>query len=397
MLMHGELYRLRPPPSRLTFFYLAVSGGGALGGLFVGLAAPRIFNDYHELAVGTGLSLLLMLWVLGRDRGSWFYSGGPRWRLTTTATAAVALLAYSAHLAVKDTSSIKHQERSFFGVLRITENQAKDPSVRWRSLVHGTTIHGVQVLKEEDRLHPTSYFGFGTGIGVALTHRSPHVSVEVGVIGLGVGTLAAYGRRGDRFRFYEIDPAVIRLAGEGGFFSFTTGSPATVKMVPGDARLSLQREMEESGGNEFDVLIVDAFSSDSIPVHLMTREAFELYFKHLKMNGLLAVHVSNRFFDLRPIVYRIGIDMNLDVTTITNRNAGLIGLGTRAKWIFLSRDEERLRALRRFASLRAKQLGLGADFMEFGVPTRAGYEKVPLWTDDYSSLLALIGGANRIR
>ena len=294
MLMHGELYSLRPPAQRLTFFYLAVSGGGALGGLFVGLVAPRIFNEYHELAVGLGLALVLMVWVQGRDRTSWLYIGGARWRLTATAAGTAVLLAYAAFETVGDPSFYEHQERGFFGVIRVGENEPEKSAHRWRSLVHGTTTHGVQALSTEKHQHPTAYFGLGTGIGIALTDRRPLASLHVGVIGLGVGTLAAYAKPGDRFRFYEIDPSVIRIATEERFFSFIQDSPASIELVRGDARLSLQQEMDESGGNNFDVLIVDAFSSDSIPAHLITREVFDLYFEHMKMNGLLAVHVSNR-------------------------------------------------------------------------------------------------------
>jgi len=392
MLMHGELYRLRPPARRLTFFYLAVSGGGALGGLFVGLLAPRIFTEYHELAVGLSLALILMVWILGRDSESWLYIGGVRWRFTTTAAAAAVLLVYTGSQAIGDPSFYKYQERSFFGVLRVTENEPKNPAYRWRSLVHGTTIHGVQALDDEKRRHPTSYYGLGTGIGAALNQRGPHTSLNVGIIGLGVGTLAAYAQAGDRFRFYEIDPSVIRIASDERFFSFIQDSPASIELVVGDARLSLQQEMDESGGNDFDVLIVDAFSSDSIPAHLITREVFDLYFRHMKMDGLLAVHVSNRYFDLRPIVFRIGMDMNVDLATISSTHGGIIGFGTPAKWIFLSRDQSRLRSLRRFAALRSERLGLSSDHLSFGVPKRAEYEQVPLWTDDYNSLLALLAG-----
>ncbi|HIF95807.1 MAG TPA: ferrichrome ABC transporter permease [Myxococcales bacterium] len=397
MLMHGELYRLRPPARRLTFFYLAVSGGGALGGLFVGLLAPRIFTEYHELAVGLGLALILMVWILGRDSESWLYIGGVRWRFTTTAAAAAVLLVYTGSQAIGDPSFYKYQERSFFGVLRVTENEPTNPAHRWRSLVHGTTTHGVQALEDEKRRHPTAYFGLGTGIGVALTQRAPHTSLNVGIIGLGVGTLAAYAQPGDRFRFYEIDPSVIRIARDERFFSFLQDSHASIELVRGDARLSLQQEMDESGGKDFDVLIVDAFSSDSIPVHLITREVFDLYFKHMKMNGLLAVHVSNRFFDLRPIVFRIGIDMNVELATISNMHGGIIRLGTPAKWIFLSRDKARLRSLGQFVALRSKRLGLNSGHLTFGVPNRSSYEHVPLWTDDYSSLLALLAGNDRVQ
>jgi len=396
MLMHGELYRLRPSPSRLTLFYLAVSGGGAVGGLFVGLVAPRVFDGYFELPIGLALAGILMLWVLGRDQESWLHVGGPRWRFSAAAIAAVALIGYVTVQTFQVSPGLLHQERSFFGVLRVNESAPGDPKAMRRSLVHGTTLHGTQFLSDELRKRPTSYFGLATGIGVALMQRPAGRSLNVGIVGLGVGTLAAYGRKSDRFRFYEIDPSVIEIASDGGYFTFISDSMATVEIVQGDARLSLQQELEETGGNAFDVLIVDAFSSDAIPVHLMTRESFDLYFKHLKPGGILAVHVSNRYFDLRPIVYRIGIDMNVDITTLSNAPAGL-RVASPAKWIFLSRNESRLRGLRSFTLTRLKKLGLEGEFMSFGVPARAGYEQVPLWTDDYSSLLALIGGANRVK
>ena len=396
MLMHGELYRLRPSPSRLTLFYLAVSGGGALGGLFVGLVAPSIFDGYFELPIGFALAGILMLWVLGRDQESWLHVGGPRWRFLATAAASVALIGYVTAQTFQVSPGLLHQERSFFGVLRVNEIVSDNPNAMRRSLIHGTTLHGIQFLSDDLRRRPTSYFGLATGIGVALMQRPVGRSLNVGVVGLGVGTLAAYGRKSDRFRFYEIDPSVIEIASDGGYFTFISDSMASVEIVQGDARLSLQQELEETGGNAFDILVVDAFSSDAIPVHLMTRESFDLYFEHLKPGGILAVHVSNRYFDLRPIVYRIGIDMNVDITTLSNAPAGL-GVASPAKWIFLSRNESRLRGLRSFTLTRLKKLGLEGEFMSFGVPARAGYEQVPLWTDDYSSLLALIGGANRVK
>jgi spermidine synthase len=212
----------------------------------------------------------------------------------------------------------------------------------------------------------------------------------MGVLGLGAGTMAAYGREVDYFRFYEIDPVVIEMSDEDGFFTFLENSAAEIEVVPGDARLSLQQELDLVGSQQFDLLVVDAFSSDSIPMHLLTLEALELYIQHLRPGGLLAFHVSNRFFDLEPIVYRLGSELNLATLSIRNERAGL-RRGSSSWWVFLSPSKARIMSLRSFAVNKRRMMGPGAQKKLIVRDTSDSvYLKSPLWTDDYSSLLAIL-------
>ena len=398
MLVHGELYVLRPPPRQLTSFYLAVSLGGALGGLFVGLIAPSIFDDYHELLVGLGVSFGLLLWIFGRDPKSWLYFKGPRWHLALASGGVVGLLASVTLLGSIENSTALYSERTFFGVIRVLDvglgsaqpgTQVKESEPKLRILAHGTTLHGAQLLHGPGRKRPVSYYGLATGIGLIMAQRTPGVAHDVGVIGLGAGALAAYGREGDRFRFYEIDPGVIRVAREEGYFSFLSDSEAEVEVVLGDARLSLQGESQADPEPQFDILVVDAFSSDSVPVHLLTREAIELYARSVKDGGLIAFHASNRILDLSPILYRIGLELDLHMLSIEN---GLIPfeMGQPARWIFLSRDEERIQELSRIGPVRVRSLGVQPRLVRFLTPPRTRFADTALWTDNYSSLLALI-------
>ena len=390
MLLHGELYRLRPAASSLTSFYLAVSGGGALGGIFVGAVAVRIFNDYHEVTTGYFLALLLLLFLFMREPGSWISLAGPRWRVVVMAVGVILLCAYSLKVSTREPPGLLHKERSFFGVVRVADWDSKDDRDDRRVIRHGTTIHGVQLLSEDFRKVPTSYYGVVTGVGMVMGQRSPDVPFRMGVLGLGAGTMAAYGRESDTFRFYEIDPVVIEMSSAGGFFTYLQESAAEIEIVPGDARLSLQRELELSGSQDFDLLVVDAFSSDSIPMHLLTQEAMELYAQHVKPRGLLAFHVSNRFFDLEPIVYRLARETGLATLSIKNARAGL-RRGSASWWVFLSPSNMRINSLRAFVESRKRMMGVRSEGkLVVRDSPESFYSDSPLWTDDYSSLLAIL-------
>ena len=216
---------------------------------------------------------------------------------------------------------------------------------------------------------------------------------HVGVLGLGAGTLAAYGREGDIFRFYEIDPVVIKIAGRDGHFTYLEDSPANIEVVLGDARLSLQRELDSVGSQKFDVLVIDCFSSDSIPIHLLTKEALELYLAHLVPDGLLAFHTSNRFFDLEPIIYRLAREFDLSTLTIWNKSAGTT-LASKSWWIFLSPNRNAIMNLRAFAEKRKRRSAENALKIIVRTEPRTR-QPTPLWTDDYSSLLSLLVNAKR--
>jgi spermidine synthase len=290
MFCHGELVRAKPAPRFLTRFYLCISLGGAIGGLLVGLGAPRVFADYWEFPIAlvacASFASLIAL------RVKWF------WALL--ATLPVGLTAYWGHAhysrVLDDTVLLK---RNFYGTLRVREMvSSSELSAMQRSLVHGIILHGKQLMATDARREPTSYYGRGSGAGLAIAHSNPLTQGprHVGVIGLGVGTLATYGRTGDRYRFYDLNPQVAAVAVSQ--FTFLSESRAKVDIVLGDARLKLEKETPQ----QFDVLVVDAFSSDSIPVHLLTREALTVYLRHMKEDGVIAYHVSNRHLNLTPVV-----------------------------------------------------------------------------------------------
>lgn len=387
MLLHGELYRSRPPAAALTRFYLWVSAGGALGGLFAGIAAPRLFDTYAELPIGLLLTTAAVLSICARDAESFLSARGPLWRWATIGPFAVAFVGYFLWTDLRPEPGRVHQERSFFGVLRVDEPVDDGPPRRL--LTSGTTVHGVQLMGIDERRLPTAYYGRITGLGLTLMSRPRDLPWRIGVVGLGAGTLAAYGRKGDQIRFYEIDPAVARLAGEDGPFTFVQDSPAEVEVVLGDARRSLEAEQRKSGSQSFDLLVLDAFTSDAIPIHLMTGEAFERYFEALAPGGLIAVHVSNRHFDLMSLVSRRAAEsgahsLQIQSAPIPEYQSDL------ADWVIITRDADDLTRLRIRIEKRISRLGLppGSTLIRRGSDLEL--DEFPLWSDDYSDLLRVI-------
>jgi hypothetical protein len=289
MACHGELARLKPHPSRLTAYYLMIAVGGAVGGLFVGLLAPHVFNGYYELPVGLVLTAALVPLAAMRGR---------RVRAVWRCAAAGLALGYAGWMGWTIRTSVSGYRitaRNFYGQLRVYDSSDEYTGETSRALVHGVINHGEQVLGDAYRLQPISYFCPETGIGRIL-RASEGRPRRIGILGLGCGTLAAYGRAGDTVRIYEINPLILDLARKE--FSYLRDTPAKVEVALGDGRLSLERDPPQG----FDVLVMDAFSGDSVPVHLITREAFALYFSHLKPGGVLAVNISNRYLDLDPVI-----------------------------------------------------------------------------------------------
>jgi hypothetical protein len=387
MLLHGELYRLRPAPDSLTVFYLCLSGGGALGGMFVGIGAPMLFDTYRELAVGLGLAGVLVLAACATDPSSALRMGGPRWRWGLVATLGLGVLVAAGWRAAHAPPGIVHRERTFFGVLEVVERG--EGVHRQRRLMNGTTLHGVQFLAPNWQDMPSSYYGRATGLGLVLGRRSEETAARIGVVGLGVGTLAAYGGEGDVVRFYEIDPAVVRIAGDDGYFSYLDGSAARVEIVVGDARLSLAEEQARGALQAFDFLIVDAFSSDAIPVHLLTREAFTHYRAALADHGLLAFHVSNRHFNLQGLVGRMGTEVGLHSLVVNTRAAPRLQSAT-ARWVLLAREPEQIEEVVRRILKRRRELGLPPGSIQMIRFDEDLLSRIPAWTDDYSDLFRVL-------
>jgi hypothetical protein len=402
MLLHGMLQRLKPPAGQLTSYYLSISAGGALGGLFVGLLAPTLFDDYDELPLGLLLSWIA-LGVLGWRRGA--RSGrATSSRLMAAAAAVTLALLSGVHLVYdreRDIGEVLFQKRSFFGVLLVHEKHPSEPRRHIKILMNGTTFHGRQLQHPTARLVPASYFGPLTAIGMAL-YDGPLSAVglelddvparpgrRIGIIGIGVGTLAGYGRSDDQIVFYEIDPEVISVARDSGHFDYLAESLAKIELVLGDARLSLEQELKDSGSRQFDVLVMDAFSSDAIPVHLLTREAFGVYLKHLRNDGLLAVHVSNRLLRLSPLVSRLGASVGLHSLQVQNRNIASYS-SRRSRWVLLARDASEIDRLERMIRARMRYAGVSEPEVVVTRPEQADLEAAPLWTDDYSNILSVL-------
>ncbi len=330
MVCHGELVRLRPAPRYLTSFYLASSAGGAAGGLFVGILAPLCFTHYFELHAALVACCVIVTVLFLNDR-EWLQTGGkPRWIWGCLLLAIIGGTRVVGAGATTGLPGERALERNFYGVLRVLETDVDNPAKAMHRMVHGRIVHGLQFTAPDRRHIPTAYYGEHTAVGRLLAAPSSQPR-KVGMVGLGVGTLAAYGRPGDRFRFYEINPDVIRLAEE--HFTYLRDSAATVEHVVGDARLSLEQEPPQ----QFDVLVLDAFSSDAIPAHLLTEEAFAIYLKHLAPHGVLAIHITNRHFDLQPVVQgaanRYGLfAAKLHAETIAERAQA------RCDWMIVTRD-----------------------------------------------------------
>jgi len=380
MFCHGELVGLKPHPARLTSFYLMISLGGAAGGLFVALLAPRIFPGYFELPISLGACAVLALMVLHRSPGTAFYKArsSPAWLLVVALT-----LALAASLAKTTWDRVDETEvmvRNFYGCLRVIDYELSPVDLvqagmeyalgedrQCRKLMNGTIDHGLQLQAPNRRRQPTGYYGSNSGIGRTLRALGTHGPLRVGVIGLGAGTMAAFGRPGDRYTFYEINPLDIQLANTQ--FTFVRDSRARVEVVAGDARLSLERQPSQ----QFDVLALDAFSSDAIPVHLLTREAMALYFRHLKPDGVLAANISNKYLNLQPVFAGAAEWLGKRTVAMDTKSEEQNAV-YRAVWVLVSGREG-------FFS--------EAEIRELAKPLERRPGLRP-WTDDYSNLLAVL-------
>ena len=312
MVCHGELARAKPAPEYLTRFYLMLSAGGATGSVLVALVAPSVLRGYFELNIAlVALALLIALRL----------SGAARW----IGLAAAALTGYYAAGAAIDYGAGRRvMERDFYGVVRTQDREVG--GVRYRAMLHGSIMHGGQLLDEPYRRLPADYFGPTSGYGrlfAALDEMRPGPR-RVGVIGLGAGVIGAYGRAGDTMTFYEISPKVIEVQRRE--FTFLTDTPAAVEIVVGDGRLSLERELQRSGPRGYDVIGVDAFSGDSVPMHLITREAMALYVRHLAPDGVIVFQATNRYVELAPVIQRLASEQGMHARLVSDWPGGGGGL-----------------------------------------------------------------------
>jgi hypothetical protein len=369
MVCHGEVARLKPDPRHLTEFYLLIAAGGALGGLFVGIVAPLIFSSYFEWQIGVAISAALAggLLVVPGPGGSIRLI-----RYLVLAPLAIAAIWCLAYCEAYNPGAPVLQTRNFFGVVSVLVEDPDDPSFCDYALMNGRIRHGCQYTDPEKRRWPTSYYGEDSGVGIAIDYFQGLGNVRVGAIGLGIGTLAAYAKPGDNFCFYEINPAVRRIATDGEFFTYLKDCRGKWNVVMGDARLSLEAETEPQ---QYNVLVLDAFSGDAIPTHLLTREAFTVYRRHLAPDGIIAVHISNRHLLLGPVVREIAKDCGMKTSRIHADGDDSRSLDSN-EWVLVTRNN---------------------DFLEKHPSTSAHFDDdvvvVPLWTDDYSNLFQILTGS----
>jgi hypothetical protein len=315
LFLHGELAARRPDPSHLTLFYIVMAAGGAAGSAFVGLVAPVIFSGSYELPLlllAAGATLLV-------------FHAGRRRLLDLALVAALASAFFSSGVLLRISLAGRIAAgRGFYGALRVVERPEGSAADIQRKLMHGTTVHGAQWVGAH-ALEPTSYYGPRSGVARALAYVPG--ARRVGVVGLGAGVLATFARDGDVFRFYEIDPLVVNFAQR--YFSFLSSSRARVEVALGDARYVMERERPQ----EYDLLIVDAFAGDAIPVHLLTREAFQVYQRHLAPTGFLVLHVSNRSLNLLPVVRAVSESLGWRVVAVTDHGDASRALNP-SVWVF---------------------------------------------------------------
>jgi spermidine synthase len=356
LFLHSELYQRRPAPQHLTSFYLHVAAGGALGAVLVGIVAPLVLPGNYDFAIGLFLTAVLGF-VVARSEG----------RVMRDVWA--ALVAIGIALVVTqvygDRGAIA-RVRNFYGTVRVTHvHEPEKADVR--SLYHGVIVHGRQVFRADLRRVPNTYYARTSGLGLALDQCCGGRPRRIGAIGLGTGTVAVYAMPADTLRFYEINRAVEDIAKS--YFTYLADSPAYMELVRGDARVSLAAERPQ----RYDVLIVDAFSGDAVPAHLLTAQALDVYRRHLAPGGIIAFHVSNTFLDLAPVVKQLADNAGMQAVRVTSPEDVSIQV-LASEWVLVTANAE---FLAKPAVVRARQ----------PIEVPAGLR---LWTDDYSSLFPII-------
>ena len=352
MVCHGELSCNKPSNQYLTLYYLAISVGGALGGIFVVLIAPNIFESYLELHVGLILAIVLTAIAFhARTENPFFKKVNFRISATVSIVLSIGLCVPFLHNAYtsiqkKDDETIVYRVRDFWGILTVSDSGSKEKDDELRKLLNGRINHGNQYKDQRWRLYKTTYYCEGSGVGLAVERHPKRqmvnpLNLKIGVIGLGTGTMAAWAEEGDEVLFYEINPEVKKVAEE--FFFYLGESRqqknAKVNVILGDARIQMMKQEKANALQNFDIIAVDAFSSDAIPRHLLTKECVELYQRHLHPDGIIAIHISNRFLDLEGICYRLGIELGYQPILI-NCNDPEDHWGYSNTWVLLTHSDE---------------------------------------------------------
>jgi len=368
MFCHGELAAAKPTPRYLTRFYLILALGGAVGGMFVGIVAPKLFTAYWELPLGLGalviMALVLNIFNSGNKGVKKVFAVAPM--AAAVSLVAVIYYAYDYDWLLKEGGTI-HSVRNFYGRLSVKQLGHDDDSPdTHRMLMHGTIVHGKQYIYGPYRRATTSYYTESSGVGLAISliHRDQQ---RIGGVGMGAGTIAAYGRRGDLVKFYEINPQVIDIASK--YFYYLSESSAHIQIALGDARLILERESPQ----QFDVLAVDAFSGDAVPVHLVTREALAVYLKHIKPDGAVAFHVTSRYLSLAPVIKQLADEVGYEAVMIADRSDDN-DYASHSDWVVVTRNN---------------------DFLADPVVMKKRVEidsiaNMKIWTDDFSNLFQIL-------
>lgn len=376
MICHGELYKIRPSALHLDLYYLLIAFGSALSGIFVGIIAPLYFNGIWEIYLAFYLAFLLTIWVLIHYKNLLFYrligflafSHKDAFNFSLIAYPLTIIIAiFVINILSGNNSFTLKVWRNFYGILTVKQNFSQNINV----LVYGNIIHGSQFLGKAQN-EPTTYYGKKSGVGITIANDPQfRDKTNIGIIGLGTGTLAAYGKKEDSITFFEINPNIIDVAQNS--FTYLKNSKAAVNIILGDGRLSLENEIRQNKP-KFDLLVIDAFSDDSIPIHLLTKEAFEIYLNRLnKEKGIIAVHISNKYIDLKPVLIQAAAYYKLNYATFLLTKGDKFNLAS--NWLLLTYNKKlfEIPAISKAIYIDNKQS-----------------KEIALWTDDYSNLFQVL-------
>ncbi len=374
MICHGELFHARPHASQLNIFYLIMSAGSVIGSIIVAIIAPLFFIGlYWEFLLGLYIVTIMAILLPIKDKQSFFsrkcipkFVSESEKKAFLTTLITVIYFFIASLIFITQYGNAEGVWRNFYGILRVVNNE----KVKMCCLSNGKIIHGCQPTRVSEKTKPTMYFGENS---VGLVFKSARNAIKkplrIGVIGLGVGTVATYGRKGDTITFYELNPLDVTIAQN--YFTYLSDTKADIAVKIGDGRNAMEKELQQKHKNNYNIFIMDAFNDDAIPVHLLTKEAFGLYKAHIDKKGIIAIHISNTYIDLIPVVSKAAAYHNLHVVFIDTPPSN--AMESRSKWAFLSEE---------------KQLITNQEIKKVQIPDSA--KNISLWTDDYSNLFQIL-------